>query len=171
TVGVGQTEIDIVKLADTVILVLVPGLGDDVQAIKAGIMEIADIFVVNKSDREGADKLVTEIVMMMELSPKEFDYKPPIIKTIATIGEGVDELESKITEHLGYLKKSGILEQKRKVKVKEEFVELVKDHIVNLIFQENASIIDTLLQDVQNKTMDPYTALEILIRKILKGEK
>ncbi|TYP46573.1 methylmalonyl Co-A mutase-associated GTPase MeaB [Thermosediminibacter litoriperuensis] len=166
TVGVGQTEIDIVKLADTVVLVLVPGLGDDVQAIKAGIMEIADIFAVNKSDREGADRLVTEIEMMLELSQKDFDFRPPIVKTVAVTGKGIDVLECRISEHLDYIKKNGILELKRKTKVKEEFMELLKDHISRLILQKNASIIDNLLQDISNKTVDPYTALDILTREI-----
>ncbi|ADL07956.1 methylmalonyl Co-A mutase-associated GTPase MeaB [Thermosediminibacter oceani] len=166
TVGVGQTEIDIVKLADTVVLVLVPGLGDDVQAIKAGIMEIADIFAVNKSDREGADRLVHEIEMMMELSQKDFDFRPPIVKTVAVTGEGIDVLECRISEHLDYLCKNGILEQKRKTRVKEEFMELLKEHITRLILQKNESKIDMLVRDISNRTVDPYTALDILTKEI-----
>lgn len=170
TVGVGQTEIDIVKLADTVVLVLVPGLGDDVQAIKAGIMEIADIFAVNKSDREGADKLVTEIEMMLDLSQKEFDFKPPIVRTVATTGEGICELEAKISEHLSYIKKSGLLEQKRKEKTREKFMELIKYNISKIVFHEKADIIESLLEDISNKAIDPYTAMEILLKSIIKGE-
>lgn len=167
TVGVGQSEIDIVKLADTVVLVLVPGLGDDVQAIKAGIMEIADIFAVNKSDREGADRLVTEIEMMLDLSQKQFDFRPPVVKTVAVTGEGIDTLERRIREHLDYLSKNGILEQKRRAKVREEFMELLKDHITRLILQKNSPKIDMLLQDISKKAVDPYTALDILTREIL----
>ncbi|KXG76885.1 putative GTPase ArgK [Fervidicola ferrireducens] len=170
TVGVGQTEIDIVKVADMVVVVLVPGLGDDVQAIKAGIMEIADIFAVNKSDREGADKLVTEIEMMLDLSQKEFDLKPPIIKTVATTGIGIDELEAKISEHLSYIQNKGLLEQKRKEKTREKFMELIKFHISKMIFQEKGDIIETLLKDISNKVIDPYTAMEKLLQSIIKGE-
>ena len=107
TVGVGQSEIDIVKLADTVVLVLVPRLGDDVEVIKAGIMEIADIFAVNKSDREGADRLVTEIEMMLNISQKQFDFRSPVVKTVAVTGEGIDTLKRRIREHLGYISKNG----------------------------------------------------------------
>ncbi|SHM94203.1 LAO/AO transport system kinase [Caldanaerovirga acetigignens] len=170
TVGVGQTEIDIVKIADTVVLVLVPGLGDDVQAIKAGIMEIADIFAVNKSDKEGADRLVTEIEMMLELSQREFDFRPPIVKTVATTGDGIDLLEAKIDDHIDYMRKSGKLEQKRKEKVKQEFKELVRDHISKLIFKQNADVIELLLEDIVCKRLDPYTALEKLTKKILKED-
>lgn len=170
TVGVGQTEIDIVKVADMVVVVLVPGLGDDVQAIKAGIMEIADIFAVNKSDREGADKLVTEIETMLDLSQNELDLRPPIVKTVATSGIGIDELEAKISEHLSYIQYKGVLEQKRKEKTREKFMELIKFHISKIIFQEKGNIIENLLKDISNKVIDPYTAMEKLLQCILKGE-
>lgn len=170
TVGVGQTEIDIVKVADTVVVVLVPGLGDDVQAIKAGIMEIADIFAVNKADREGADKLVTEIEMMLDLSQKEFLMRPPIIKTVATTGAGVDELEAKINEHLNFILKEGLLAQRRKVKARENFMELIKFEIGKRIFQEKGQIIETLIDEIFEKNTDPYTAMEKLLQTIIKGE-
>jgi len=170
TVGVGQTEIDIVKVADTVVVVLVPGLGDDVQAIKAGIMEIADIFAVNKADREGADKLVTEIEMMLDLSQKEFLMRPPIIKTVATTGAGVDELEAKLNEHLNFILKEGLLAQRRKVKARENFMELIKFEIGKRIFQEKGQIIETLIDEIFEKNTDPYTAMEKLLQTIIKGE-
>jgi len=170
TVGVGQTEIDIVKVADTVVVVLVPGLGDDVQAIKAGIMEIADIFAVNKADREGADKLVTEIEMMLDLSQKEFLMRPPIIKTVATTGAGVDELEAKLNEHLNFILKEGLLAQRRKVKARENFMELIKFEIGKRIFQEKGQIIETLIDEILEKNTDPYTAMEKLLQTIIKGE-
>src|SRR5512139_306889 len=102
TVGVGQDEVDIVKTADTTILISVPGLGDEIQALKAGIMEIGDILVVNKADREGADRLVTELSLTLDLSPPG-PWKPPIIKTVAITGEGIAELISKVLEHRKYL--------------------------------------------------------------------
>lgn len=170
SVGVGQTEIDIVKVADMVVVVLVPGLGDDVQAIKAGIMEIADIFAVNKSDREGADKLVTEIEMMLDLSQKEYDLRPPVIKTIATTGTGIDELEAKINEHLSYIQSKGLLEQKRKEKTREKFIELFKYHISKMILKQKGDIIETLLEEISKKEIDPYTAMEKLLQNIIKEE-
>src|SRR5205823_1523118 len=96
TVGVGQDEIDIVRLADVTVVVLVPGMGDDVQTIKAGIMEIADIFVINKSDREGAERVEREIRAMQSIAPRHDSWSPPIVKTVASEGKGVRELTAAI---------------------------------------------------------------------------
>ena len=99
TVGVGQSEVDIVKNADTTLVVLVPGLGDDIQAIKAGILEIGDVFAINKADRDGCDKLNVEIEMMLDLDSRELDWRPPIKRTIASKDVGVDELVEALDEH------------------------------------------------------------------------
>src|SRR5438874_6324713 len=107
TVGVGQDEIEIIRTVQTNVVVLVPGMGDDIQAIKAGIMEIGDIFVVNKADRPGADKTVTEVTMMMSLVEEHGDWVPPIVKTVASRGEGIAEIDEALQKHLGYLKTSG----------------------------------------------------------------
>ncbi len=109
TVGVGQDEVDIVRLADVTIVVLVPGMGDDVQTIKAGIMEIADIFVINKSDRDGAERVEREIRAMQAITPKRSgaglkdDWIPPIVKTVASSGAGIDELVATIEKYRAYL--------------------------------------------------------------------
>src|SRR5437870_5348510 len=98
TVGVGQDEVDIIKAAETVAVVLVPGLGDDIQAIKAGILEIGDVFVVNKADRDGADRVAAELAMMLDLSPRKA-WRPPIVRTVAPSNMGVDEVVTALQSH------------------------------------------------------------------------
>ncbi len=105
TVGVGQDEIDIVRLADITVVILVPGMGDDVQTIKAGIMEIADIFVINKSDREGAERVEREIRALQSLALRHDGWTPPIVKTVATDGTGIDDLAAAIADYQAYLQK------------------------------------------------------------------
>jgi len=126
TVGVGQAEIDIVKVADTVILVTMPGMGDEVQIIKAGIMEIGDIFVVNKADKEGSERLITEIEMMLALK-QDTKWRPPVLKTIATSNFGISELEREINHHLKYLKESGELGKRRRERTKKEILDLIQE--------------------------------------------
>src|SRR5438105_5706888 len=109
TVGVGQDEVEVIRTVQTNVVVLVPGMGDDIQAIKAGIMEIGDIFAVNKADRPGADKTVTEVTMMMSLVEEHGDWIPPIVKTVASRGEGIAELESALDKHAQFLAASGEL--------------------------------------------------------------
>src|SRR5436853_2508523 len=104
TVGVGQDEVDVIRMVQTNVVVLVPGMGDDIQAIKAGIMEIGDIFVVNKADRPVADKTVTEVTMMMSLVDEHGDWVPPVVKTIASRAQGIEELDAAIEEHSEYLR-------------------------------------------------------------------
>src|SRR3954463_565722 len=107
TVGVGQDEVEIVKTADVSVVVLVPGMGDDIQAIKAGIMEIGDVFVVNKADRPGADRTVTEVTMMMSLVEEHGDWIPPIVKTVASTHNGTEDLDAAIAKHFDYIQSSG----------------------------------------------------------------
>ena len=113
TVGVGQDEVDIVRLADVTIVILVPGMGDDVQSLKAGIMEIADIFVINKSDREGAERLEREVKAMQSLAMRDDNWVPPVIKTVASTGMGVAELASTIDRYEEFLASSEVGQQRR----------------------------------------------------------
>ncbi|KYO67616.1 methylmalonyl Co-A mutase-associated GTPase MeaB [Thermovenabulum gondwanense] len=166
TVGVGQSEVDIVKLADTVVLVLVPGLGDDVQAIKAGIMEIADIFAINKADKEGADRLIIEIQMMLDIGMKESSWRPPVLKTVALSGMGVPELFEEVKKHLEFQKNNGLLEEKRMLRIKEEFYNHLKDMVAKEILEKKSQKIKELLKDIEQKKLDPYSAVEIIISKI-----
>src|SRR5204863_6765608 len=112
TVGVGQDEVDVIRTVQSNLVILVPGMGDDIQAIKAGIMEIGDVFVVNKADRPGADRTVTEITMMMSLVEEHAAWVPPIVKTVASRGEGTAELDAAIEKHFEYLKVSGELDRR-----------------------------------------------------------
>src|SRR5436190_7761867 len=118
TVGVGQDEIDVIRTVQTNIVILVPGMGDDIQAIKAGIMEIGDVFVVNKADRPGSDRTVTEITMMMSLVEEHGDWVPPIVKTVASVGKGVDELDGALIKHRHYLESSGELDRRNRDRVR-----------------------------------------------------
>ena len=118
TVGVGQSEVDIVKTADTTMVVVIPGMGDDIQAIKAGILEIGDLFTINKADREGTDKLNIEIEMMLELNPEHVGWRPPINRTIASKGEGIEAVVDSIEEHQKYLYDSGEIVKIRKPALK-----------------------------------------------------
>jgi len=125
TVGVGQDEIDIIREADSVLLVLVPGLGDDIQAMKAGVMEIADIFVVNKADKDGADKLEREIEYLLSLTTAERKWTPPVVRTVAVGGSGVDALVDRLDEHYLFLGSSGGLVEKRKQRGAEKLRKLL----------------------------------------------
>src|SRR5262249_50678971 len=127
TVGVGQDEVDIVRLADVTIVVLVPGMGDDVQTIKAGIMEIADIFVINKSDREGAERVEREIRAMQSLAMRHDDWIPPIVKTVASEGTGITELVAAIEKYRGYLEQSGRAQARRIANWRGRIAEMLRD--------------------------------------------
>ncbi|TMA32018.1 MAG: methylmalonyl Co-A mutase-associated GTPase MeaB [Deltaproteobacteria bacterium] len=131
TVGVGQVEIDIAGAADTTAVVVSPGWGDGIQANKAGLLEIADVFVVNKADRAGADAAVKDLAAMLALAPSA-PWTPPIVTTVATKGEGVDRLWEAIGAHRGYLVDSGELERRRGERARTEIRELVKAHLVRL---------------------------------------
>jgi LAO/AO transport system kinase len=167
TVGVGQDEVEVVKTADTCVVVTVPGLGDDIQAIKAGILEIADIFVVNKADREGADKTVTELHAMMGLAPGRSEWVPPILKTIATQGQGIAELAERILAHRAYLDRRGLRQMRQRERSRALFLELLQEQGTRRLL-ERASANGTLEQTIERiarREMDPYSAVEELLAK------
>jgi LAO/AO transport system kinase len=139
TVGVGQDEVDIVRLADITLVVLVPGMGDDVQSIKAGIMEIADIFVINKADREGADRVEKEVRAMQSLSTRHESRVPPVVKTIATTGEGLDKLASAMEEMKEWLQAGGRLEARRKQYWRERLVQMVLHSLMRQLREHGLS--------------------------------
>ncbi len=172
TVGAGQSEVEIMKVAQTIVIVHAPGLGDEIQAIKAGIMEIADIFVVNKADRENADKAVTDIQANLQLNSKESRWKPPVLKTIALTGEGVPELIERIEEHRCFLE--GNLECKRlleKSRVEAELIEAIKERVLYSLIEnlKREGKFDELLQRILEKKIDPASAAEKLLRKALNN--
>ncbi len=168
TVGVGQDEVEVVRTVQTNVVVLVPGMGDDIQAIKAGIMEIGDIFVVNKADRPGADKTVTEVTMMMSLVEEHGDWIPPIVKTVASKPEGIVELDDAITKHFTYLQASGELDRRNRervrIRIETQLKEKFMDRLIGGTIPRDAY--DELLEDVLHKRNNPHDAAEGVLRRI-----
>ena len=164
TVGVGQSEVDIVKIADTVLMVMVPNLGDDIQAIKAGIMEIADVFAINKSDLEGADRTKLEIEMNLDLSEKK-DYRPPVVKVSASRNQNIDELVDKLIEHRTYLEETGKIVERRKKNIRLEIMKLAEEEFLSLVMNKahKGNLFDKLVDDVISKKLDPYTAKDMIM--------
>ena len=168
TVGVGQSEVDIVKTADTTVMVMVPGLGDDIQAIKAGVMEIADVFVVNKADKDGAKKTLIEIDMMLDFK-KDWDFRPPISLAISENGQGVDDALNNILKHKKYLYESKDIDIKRLERNKLEVKEIVHKKVERLVAQVEAKEdIDTLLNKTITKESDPYTIGQKIFESVTK---
>lgn len=159
TVGVGQDEVDIAKTADTTLLISVPGLGDEIQALKAGIMEIGDIFVVNKSDREGADRLVTELSLMLDLNPAMGPWRPPIVKIVATLGEGILDLTEKIWKHRQFLQEGNGLLRKRNERAKQEILNLIEGEVSKYIHKmlKYDVTFDEVIEQVVARKKDPYS--------------
>ena len=167
TVGVGQSEIDIVKAADTTLVVLTPAGGDSVQTIKAGIMEIADIFVINKCDLPGSDRTAAEVNMMLDMKNGE-SWRPPVISTNAVSNIGIDQLWAALLEHRGYMEKSGRLLETRRQRVRRELTEqveyLVKKRIWDRV-KEKIEFNDMVEKIVQHQ-QDPYSTAHELLEKI-----
>ena len=166
TVGVGQDEIDIARTADVTLVVLVPGTGDDVQALKAGIMEIADIFVVNKADRDGADHLVQTIAANLALQPGAAgDWQPPIIKTTATTGEGVEELWSVIEK---FRAQRTTDDRRRRARSEHHFRALLGQHVIRRLEQAlPAGELDRMVGRIAAREVDPYSAADALLERAL----
>ncbi|HZX46493.1 MAG TPA: methylmalonyl Co-A mutase-associated GTPase MeaB [Clostridia bacterium] len=169
TVGVGQSEVDIVKTADTVVMVMVPGLGDDIQAIKAGIMEIGDIFAINKADLDGADRTKIEIEMMLDLNENKA-WRPPVCKVVAVENSGMDILLGHIQKHRMYLSESGELVKRRTRNISNELMDLVRDRVMEFITRESGRKlpVDDLVERIVAKDMDIYSAAEYIMEAINK---
>jgi LAO/AO transport system kinase len=170
TVGAGQSEVDIVRTAHTTVVVEQPGLGDDIQAIKAGIMEIGDIFVVNKADRDGVDKTVSEIDIMLDLNPTRYEnsWRPPVVKVIARENKGIDELYNKIIEHLDYLKSSGEFSSVQRIRCQDEFVEILKQNLTTYILNKviDQGKFDEVVEQLVRRQIDPYKATDSMLKPI-----
>ena len=170
TVGVGQDEIDIVRLADITIVILVPGMGDDVQTIKAGIMEIADIFVINKSDREGAERVEREIRAMQSLAVRSDNWTPPIVKTVASEGVGVKELATAIAQYEGYLKKENLLAQKTAHNWQERLIEMLRDAMLDRAREHMSNgRMSEYAAEIAEHRRDPYTLIEEIVGRLGKN--
>jgi LAO/AO transport system kinase len=167
TVGVGQDEIDIVRLADVTVVILVPGMGDDVQTIKAGIMEIADIFVINKSDRDGAENVEREIRAMQSLEVRRDGWTPPIVKTVASEGAGTGELAAAIDDYETYLKKENLSRKKTVENWQERLVEMLRDAMLEKAqAQMDGGSLQRYAAEVAEHKRDPYTLIEELVGKV-----
>ena len=164
TVGVGQDEVDIVRLAAITIVILVPGMGDDVQTIKAGIMEIADIFVINKSDREGTERVEREIRAMQSLAMRHDDWTPPIVKTVASEGVGIKELAEAIVGYESYLKKENLAFKKAVENWQERLVEMLRDAMLEKArAQMDSAILKQYAAEIAEHKRDPYSLVEEII--------
>ncbi|GAC1429303.1 MAG: methylmalonyl Co-A mutase-associated GTPase MeaB [Terriglobales bacterium] len=168
TVGVGQDEIDIVRLADITVVILVPGMGDDVQTIKAGIMEIADVFVINKSDREGAERVEREIRALQSLDIRSDHWTPPIVKTVATDGTGIAELAEAIHSYQAYLQRENLMLKHSVENWRERLVEMLRN---TLLDQARSQVSDEELthfaSEVAQHKRDPYTLVEEIAGKLV----
>ena len=170
TVGVGQDEVDIVRLADVTILILVPGMGDDVQTIKAGIMEIADIFVINKSDRDGAENVEREIRALQSLATRRDGWTPPIVKTVASEGIGVQALAAAIATYEAYLQKNNLALNKSVEDWQERLVEMLRDAMLEKArAQLGDGNLARLAAEVAEHKRDPYTLVEEIVANVGKN--
>ncbi len=170
TVGAGQSEVEIARAAHTVIVVDAPGLGDDIQAIKAGLFEIADIFVVNKADRDGAEKTFLILQMMLEMSETSgpHDWQPPLIKTIALQGEGSAMVADAVESHLAHLRDSGQLQARQLRLVEEELRRILGQELLHrLLDKVSLERWEALTREVADREMDPYTAADSLLGSFL----
>ncbi|KAB2958243.1 MAG: methylmalonyl Co-A mutase-associated GTPase MeaB [Thermoanaerobaculia bacterium] len=169
TVGVGQDEVDVVESVDTVVVVAVPGLGDDIQAIKAGILEIADVFVLNKADREGAERALRDLALVLSLSDHdESSWLPPIVRTVAPRGEGIAELLEAILRHRAWMDETGRLEERRRAQMRLRVETILKDRVLAAA-RERAGLDAVVARGFVART-DPYALADDLFRGVLAAE-
>ncbi len=166
TVGVGQDEVEIVKAADVSVVVLVPGMGDDIQAIKAGIMEIGDIFVINKADREGVFATEKELELLLSLGSRDDNWDPPIVKTVATENEGVDVLADAIERFRQTQRDTALSGDRRRAIARWRIVELLRENLLARVLDSDASVamLNRLADEVATRRRDPYSAVEEIIQ-------
>ena len=165
TVGVGQDEVDIVRLADITVVILVPGMGDDVQSIKAGIMEIADIFVINKSDREGAERVEREIRALQSLAVRSDNWIPPIVKTVATDGTGIPELADAIRDYQSHLQRENLLLKRNIQNWQARLVEMLRDAMLEKARDQlGDGEMAQYAAEVAEHKRDPYTLVEEIVQ-------
>ncbi|MFC6732268.1 methylmalonyl Co-A mutase-associated GTPase MeaB [Haladaptatus sp. DYSN1] len=168
TVGAGQNEIDIVRTADTVAVLVPPASGDDIQMLKAGILEIGDVFVVNKADLDGADRTVQELKEMIHMRDSDDDWEPLVVETIAKSGDGIAEFLDALSEHYAYLEDSGRLEEKARTRYAEEIRALLRADIGSLITEEveDQGGIEALVDEVVAREADPYTIADRIMEPL-----
>lgn len=165
TVGVGQDEVEIARVADATALVLVPGMGDDVQTFKAGVMEIADLFVVNKADRPGADRVEQEVTAMLSLAPRDDGWRPPILKTVATAGEGMTELRDALERFRRFGDSSAARRQRQREHCRFRLLELLRQRLVDEVVRGRLrdGSIDAHVEEILERRTDPYSVVETIL--------
>ena len=165
TVGVGQEEVEVIRVADTVCLVTVPGLGDDIQAIKAGVLEIADVLVVNKADRPGADETARDLGQMLTLGKLRTEWKPPIVRTSASTGDGIPDLVAAITRHQDWSESSGERERRRRDAARATIEDLLREALVRRLRDRvGDDRLAAAVARVADRQLDPYAAVDELLR-------
>jgi LAO/AO transport system kinase len=175
TVGVGQDEVDVVKSAHTTVITVVPGMGDDIQAIKAGILEVGDIFVINKADREGADKTLSDLRLMLDMDHKKYDqggWRPPILMAQAAFDKGVDKLLDEIENHRAYVESHGDLQKrKRESRVREELTDMIKARLIETVVNNlSASTeFEGAVRSIVAGDLDPYSACDHLVLPVMNA--
>jgi LAO/AO transport system kinase len=170
TVGVGQSEVDIVKTADTTLVVLVPGLGDDIQAIKAGILEIGDVFAINKADHEGVDRLHTELEMMLDLNQAKITWRPPIRRVIANRGEGINELAEAIEKQIVQSKESGQFITRRTDRTRSELLSMLDEQVGRYVRKKLSDYgkFDEVVTSVERREKNPYAVVGDIMTTMLR---
>ena len=162
TVGVGQDEVDVARLADATVVLVVPGMGDDIQTFKAGVMEIADLFVINKADQPGAERVEQQINMMLSVALKPAAWQPPILKTIATAGEGVSEMREALETFRTFLQESPCGLERRRVRLRFRLLELLRQSLFEKVAREqfDAASIDAYVEEILARLRDPHSIVE-----------
>lgn len=173
TVGVGQSELDIMNTADTTVVVLTPGAGDSIQTIKAGIMEIADVFAVNKADMDGSERVILEVGAMLDMQRK-MEWRPPIVPTVTlNKGSGVENLWKAILDHKAFMEANGKLSERRKERLKSEVLEILNHDIKKMVWEhmQQTGHMDSLLKQVEGRELNPYSAAQLVLKSGLVGTK
>mgnify|MGYP001829036584 CR=1 FL=1 len=166
TCGTGQAEVDVVSATDTTVVVCVPGMGDEIQAMKAGVMEIGDIFAANKADLKNVEKLIDDIEVTLHMGMGKGGWEPPVIKTTATQYKGIDDLVETIFEHRSYLVRSGALKKKKQERIRREIIEIAKNKMIRrfgTLTINKQNVFKGLVEKVMLHKIDPYTAAEDLL--------
>lgn len=167
TVGVGQDEVEVAKLADVTVLLLVPGMGDGVQALKAGVMEIADLFVINKSETGEVARLEREITTLLSMAPRQAAWRPPILRTIATTGEGIETLRHALQEFHSFAEQTHLRTKRERNKWRGRLLETVRQNLFTRVVKPQLAdgVVDALVTEITNRTRDPYSAAEEILNK------
>ena len=165
TVGVGQEEVEVIRVVDSVVLVTVPGLGDDIQAIKAGVLEIADVLVVNKADRPGADETARDLAQMLTLGKLRTSWKPPIIRTVAATGENVEQLVDAVEKHRLWAAENGERDRRRREAARADVEDILREALVRQLRDRvGPERVDRAVARVADRQLDPSAAVEELLR-------